>query len=112
MQPLVESSFWKVEDEGYLERSEKFGDAGRRSDSKATDSAGCVMHHSRNGFLTVRGYAENAQQTSLEGLAPRGEFEYVDSMGSVSALVEVEDLYEYCIDTVIDEQARRFHNGR
>ena len=50
-------------------------------------------HHSRNGFLTRRGYA--AQQTSLEGLAPRGESDYVDSKVSVSALVEVEEDFDY-----------------
>ncbi len=53
---------------------------------------GCLSH---NGFLTVRGYAERAQRTSLEGLAPFGECEYVDRVGSVSALVEVEDDFDY-----------------
>ncbi len=42
--------------------------------------------HSHNGFLTERGYAELAQRTSLEGLAPWGELEYVDSRVSVSGL--------------------------
>jgi len=68
-------------------------------------------HHSRNGFLTVRGYAENAQQFSLEGLASRDEVAYIDSMGSVSALVEVEDLYADVSDRLLNEQCRRFHNG-
>jgi len=67
-------------------------------------------HHSRNGFLTERGYAELAQQTSLEGLAPRGDVEYVDKVGSVSALVEVEGFHVFD-DQVLDQQYRRFHNG-
>ncbi len=51
------------------------------------------MHHSRNGFLTVRGYAENAQR-SLEGLEvdTTAMKQYLDKVGSVSALVEVEEL--------------------
>ena len=68
-------------------------------------------HYSRNGFLTKRGYAELAQRTSLEGLAPRGEVDYVDSMGSVSGLRRDEDMYDHISDNQIDEQARRFHNG-
>ena len=52
-------------------------------------------HHSRNGFLTKRGYAEVAQKTSLEGLLSRGDGVMVDKSGSVSALVEVEDDSEY-----------------
>ena len=52
-------------------------------------------HFSRNGFLTERGYAEVAQQISLEGLTPTGASVRVDTSGSVSALVEVEDDFEY-----------------
>ncbi len=52
----------------------------------------CLSH---NGFLTDRGYAEVAQGRSLEGLDPRGVCEYVDKSGSVSALVEVEDDFDY-----------------
>ncbi len=48
---------------------------------------GCSSH---NGFLTAKGLEEAAQRFSLEGLAPRGELEYLDKSGSVSALVEVE----------------------
>lgn len=48
----------------------------------------CLSH---NGFLTRAGYRA-AQQTSLEGLAPRGVDCYVDSQVSVSALDEDEDL--------------------
>ena len=41
--------------------------------------------HSHSGFLTAAGLAAVAQRTSLEGLAPRGELEYVDKVVSVSA---------------------------
>ena len=58
---------------------------------------GCRAH---DGFLTAKGLREAAQQTSLEGLAPRGELEYVDKVGSVSALVEVEDDFDYDEDHV------------
>ena len=51
--------------------------------------------HSHSGFLTAAGYAAVAQRFSLEGLAPRGVPEYVDRVGSVSALVEVEDDFDY-----------------
>jgi hypothetical protein len=71
-------------------------------------------HYSRNGFLTKRGYAELAQRTSLEGLLPHGGVDtdedqlYLDKVGSVSALVEVEGLYAFVPDQLIDEQYRRF----
>jgi len=74
------------------------------------------MHHSRNGFLTERGYAELAQRTSLEGLSPRGGvdtdagFHYLDKVGSVSALVEVEEFHVWDEQTV-EHQYRRFLNG-
>ncbi len=67
-------------------------------------------HYSRNGFLTKRGI-ELAQRTSLEGLASRDEVDYVDSRVSVSGLELERDLYEFVLDSQIDEQARRFHNG-
>ena len=67
------------------------------------------MHHSRNGFLTHKGYQlaeeRGAQQISLEGLLPRGDCVRVDTSVSVSALVEVED---HWFEEVIDEQYRRF----
>ena len=65
---------------------------------------------SRNGFLTRFGYRV-AQRFSLEGLAPRGEAGYLDKVGSVSALAEAEDLYDFVPDAQIDEQHRRFLNG-
>ncbi len=53
-----------------------------------------------------------AQQDALAGLSPLGvdgrcDPHYLDNEGSVSALVEVEDL----CDQLIDEQYRRFHSG-
>ena len=65
------------------------------------------MHYSRNGFLTGRGYAEAAQRFSLEGLAPRGELEYVDSRVSVSGLRRDENLS----DEELENQYQRFLNG-
>jgi len=71
-----------------------------------TSSCGCSAH---NGFLTAKGLEEAAQRLSLEGLAPRGELEYVDIPLSVSALRrdEIKMIFD---DAVIDEQHRRFHN--
>ena len=71
--------------------------------------------HSHNGLVLIsRGVAtprEVAQQFSLEGLAPRGVLEYVDSMGSVSSPEPERDLYANLLDSDIDEQERRFHRG-
>jgi len=69
----------------------------------------CTSH---NGFLTVRGYAENAQR-SLEGLevADVDPSRYLDRVGSVSALELERDLYAHVSDTQIDQQYRRFLNG-
>jgi len=67
----------------------------------------CRAHGS---FLTAKGLGETAQQISLEGLAPRGVREYIDRVGSVSALVEVEENFVFD-DQLLDEQDRRFHNG-
>jgi len=74
-------------------------------------------HHSRNGFLTDRGYAEVAQRSSREGLLPRGGVDtqcglgYLDKVGSVSGLELERDLYRYTSDTFLDDQYRRVHNG-
>ena len=68
----------------------------------------CLSH---NGFLTSRGYREVAQRTSLEGLSPRGDIEYVDSPVSVSALRRDEDLFVDVSDVQIDRQYQRFLNG-
>ncbi len=52
----------------------------------------CTSH---GGFLTRAGLARVAQRTSLEGLVPRGDHGYVDTEGSVSALIEIENDYDY-----------------
>jgi hypothetical protein len=44
-----------------------------------------MSHFARNGFLTAKGLFEAAKRRSLEGLSPRGDNGYVDSIGSVSA---------------------------
>ena len=67
-------------------------------------------HHSRNGFLTKRGYAELAQRTSLEGLLSRADGVMVDRYGSVSALVEVEDDFEYD-ENHVELNRRLIHHG-
>jgi len=67
-------------------------------------------HFSRNGFLTRRGLRLVAQRSSLEGLLPRGATDRVDKSGSVSALVEVEEDFDY--DPNHSELNRRLiHNG-
>ena len=68
-------------------------------------------HFSRNGFLTKKGLFFVAQQNSLEGLASRDVPEYIDSGVSVSALVEVEDLYVDCPESLLNEQSRRDQHG-
>ncbi len=65
---------------------------------------------SHGSFLTAKGLAEAEQRFSLEGLAPRGLLEYVDKVGSVSALAEAEDSHVFD-DEVLDQQYRRFLNG-
>ena len=66
--------------------------------------------HSHSGFLTRRGILV-AQQTSLEGLAPRGEGEYVDKVGSVSVSGPGPDLYAFTTEQLLEAQSERFHNG-
>ena len=68
----------------------------------------CLCH---NGFLTERGYAELAQRSpeglEVDGMAVR---QYLDKVGSVSALAEAED-YHVFDGLLIDEQYRRFLHG-
>ncbi len=54
----------------------------------------CLSH---NGFLTAKGLAEAAQRerAGLELLAVGETRCYLDRVGSVSALVEVEEDYDY-----------------
>ncbi len=72
--------------------------------------ADCTCH-SHGGLLTAKGRAATAQQVSLEGLAPRGDLEYVDSIVSVSGLRRDEDMYALVSDHEIDEQHRRCFHG-
>ncbi len=64
-----------------------------------------------NGFLTAKGLAEAAQRLSLEGLAPRGESEYLDMVGSVSGLGQGRDRHMWPSDSELLEQSERFLNG-
>ena len=65
---------------------------------------------SHGGFLTAKGLEEAAQRFSLEGLAPRGVPEYVDTVGSVSGLRRDEAVHVFDYE-LIDQQYRRFLNG-
>jgi len=74
---------------------------------------GCLSH---NGFLTGRGY-EAAQQINLgfperprDGVDKGEPVCYLDKVGSVSGLIEIE-YGEIWNDQRLDEQYRRFING-
>lgn len=64
----------------------------------------CSSHGS---FLTAIGLEEAAQRFSLEGLAPRGEIDYLDLRRSVSGLGRDETTMIFH-EGVINEQAERF----
>ena len=66
---------------------------------------------SYNGFLTAKGLEETGQrERQLFGVDTIDMFGYLDKDVSVSALVEVEDDFEY--DPDHNELNRRFiHNG-
>ncbi len=71
----------------------------------------CLSH---NGFLTAKGLKE-AEQRELELAGFRGVDKsmapwYLDKVGSVSALVEVEGDHVFD-DQLLEDQYRRFHNG-
>ncbi len=70
----------------------------------------CCQSH--NGFLTRAGYARVAQRSadSLETVDMFEDLCYLDKVGSVSALVEVEGS---CVwdEQVLDSQYRRFINA-
>ena len=69
---------------------------------------GCFSH---DGFLTEAGYAEVAQrELELDGVDNTASLQYLDKVGSVSGLVEVEGSYEWD-DQYLDQQYRRFLNG-
>ncbi len=72
-------------------------------------ACGCRAH---NSFLTAKGLEEAAQrELELNALDAMGIVPQVDKVGSVSALTETRDLYEFVTDDMTDQQYRRFHNG-
>ncbi len=67
--------------------------------------------HSHNGFLTEKGYAFLAQrELELGEVDFMPHSGYLDKSGSVSALVEVEDDFEYDPDHV-ELNRRLIHSG-
>ncbi len=66
--------------------------------------------HSHNGFrLSPEGLAQREREgPELAGVVAE---RYLDKVGSVSGLELERDLYENIMDSDINEQARRFHNG-
>ena len=76
-----------------------------------THKADCSCH-SHDGFLTARGIRAVAERKrKLDALAAMDLCPYLDKSGSVSASVEVEDLYAFVTDDMSDDQYRRYHNG-
>ncbi len=66
--------------------------------------------YSHNGLLTREGYRRVAQwrQEFLEGLEPAEAMCYIDSMVSVSALAEPDNIWD---DAVIEQQILESQNG-
>ncbi len=63
-------------------------------------------------LLVAEGLGEAAQrERKLAALDRMGLVPYLDKSGSVSASVEVEDLYAFVTDDMTDSQHRRFLNG-
>ncbi len=70
-------------------------------------SCGC---HSHNGLLlSPEGLAQ--RKPGLDGVDNMAPLRYLDKSGSVSGLELERNFYENMLDSEIDEQARRFHNG-
>ena len=69
----------------------------------------CFSH---DGFLTAKGLEEAAQRIACldEGLAVELPLQYLDKVGSVSAMVEVEEFHVFD-DQLLDQQYRRFLSG-
>ena len=66
--------------------------------------------HSHNGMLlSPEGLAE--REVFFDGIDAVGPSRYLDRVGSVSGLELERDFYANILDSDIDEQARRFHNG-
>jgi len=73
---------------------------------------GLDLMTSPESLLIAEGLEEAAQRRrKLAALDSMGLSCYLDKSGSVSALVEVEDLYAFVTDDMSDEQYRRYHNG-
>jgi len=73
-------------------------------------SCSCLSH---NGFLTSAGYAEVAQRSDgvYDTVDMFRDLCYLDRVGSVSALVEVEERFDWN-DQLLDNQYQRFlHHG-
>ncbi len=72
--------------------------------------------HSHNGLLlkrspeglAQRGYPGHVQDNHVSAVDRPWDEDYLDEVGSVSALVEVED---HWVDAIIDQQYRRFLHG-
>ena len=70
-------------------------------------SCNCRSH---NGFLMAKGLEEAAQrELELAGVAGMELEQYLDKVGSVSALIEPSE--PIFVDALIDEQHRRFLDG-
>ena len=55
-----------------------------------------MTHYFRNGFLTAQGLALSAQrERERYGVDTMAPGRYLDKEGSVSALIEIEDDFEY-----------------
>ncbi len=66
--------------------------------------------HSHNGLVrSPEGLAQ--RELKLNALDAMGIRPYLDSVGSVSASVEVEDLYAFVTEDMTEQQYRRFHSG-
>ena len=84
------------------------GTSNEGSSSMTKHGCGCLSH---NGFLTAKGLKEAAQRdVFIDGVDTMDMFGYVDRVGSVSALVEVEENHVFD-DQLLDNQYRRFLNG-
>ena len=69
-------------------------------------TCGCYSH---NGFVLRSPEGLLAQQINLGlDLDPRGEPVYIDKVGSVSAFVNEEIIFD---DSLLEEQYRRFNHG-
>jgi len=69
-------------------------------------TCGCNGH---GGFLTAKGLKEAAQrELELDGVDAMESSDYLDSMGSLSAMTGKEVHWD---EAILEDQHRRFHNG-